>query len=166
MLTKSEPQILAAMLDSTRQLTKFYLEELSDVDKLKSFSFGDFLTNNIQWIVAHITWAEDSLILRGIGNQGISVPWFELFRLGAPKPGLSEVPSYEDSLEKLDLVHQTSMTFLNSLSDATLDQPNHFGRKIMGEDSKRVLLRHCIRHEGVHCGQLSWLARMHGKQII
>ncbi|MCX6639040.1 MAG: DinB family protein [bacterium] len=162
----TEPQILAAVLDSSRQLTHFYLDELKDVDKSRTFKIGDFQTNNVHWIVAHLAWSEDTLILRGVGNDGIAVPWFELFRLGVPSPPLNEYPPFNETFDVLKQVHQATISLLNSLPTEALDQPNNFGRKIMGQDSKRILIHHCIRHEGVHCGHLGWLARLHGLKVI
>jgi hypothetical protein len=162
----SEPQILASVLDNTRALTLFYLQQVEDVDKSRSFTVGDFQTNSIHWIIAHLAWAEDALILRGVGDQGISVPWFELFRFGLPRPPLDKYPPFSETLEVLQRVHQTALNFLNSLPREALDQPNKFGRKILGQDSNRILIHHCIRHEGCHAGHLGWLVRMHGKKVI
>jgi hypothetical protein len=166
MTSSSESQILASVLDNTRALTFFYLQQVEEVDKSQSFTVGDFQTNSIHWIIAHLAWAEDALILRGVGNAGMAVPWFEQFRLGAPQPQISTYPDFDETLDTLKQVHETTLGFLNSLPAEALDQPNSFGRKIMGQDSKRILIHHCIRHEGCHAGHLGWLVRMHGKKVI
>lgn len=166
MPTLSEPQILASVLDNTRALTLFYLHQVEEVDKSRCFTVGDFQTNSIHWIIAHLAWAEDALILRGVGHEGIAVPWFELFRLGAPCPPLNDYPPFCETLDVLKQVHQATLSFLNTLPAEALDQQNDFGRKIMGQDSKRILIHHCIRHEGCHAGHLGWLVRMHGKKVI
>jgi hypothetical protein len=94
------------------------------------------------------------------------VPWFELFRLGAPQPPINTFPPFEETLRVLHQVHQATLSFLHTLPPEGLDQQNKFGRKIMGQDSNRILIHHCLRHEGCHAGHLGWLLRMHGNKVI
>jgi hypothetical protein len=166
MPTFCESQILASVLDNSRSLTLFYLHHAEGLDKSKTFTLGDFRSNSIHWIVAHLAWAENHLILHGVGNQELNVTWFDLFKLGAPPPDLSQFPSYEETFQTLNLVHQKALELLKTTPDETLNSANHVGIKFGAGDSKRIIIQHAIRHEGAHAGHLGWLLRMHGLKII
>lgn len=162
----NESVILADMLDKARSLTLLYLKYLEGVDKTQSFTIGDFQTNNIHWIAAHLAWAEDNLILRGIGDQRMDVPWFDHFRLGSEKPSETAYPSWNDTLDVLYRTHRRSLEVLRALPDQALDAQNHINLKFGADGSKRIVVQHCIRHESAHCGHLGWLLRMHGRKLI
>jgi hypothetical protein len=162
----SEAKVLAELLDNARQLTLFYLEHSKDLDKAKSFLIGDYRTNSILWITAHLAWAEDYLILQGVGNKGLGKAWFKDFSIGSTPRENTESPSYEEIYQTFGKLHKSSLKILLNLSDEALDETNHVGLKFKAGDSKRIIVRHCIRHESAHCGKLGMLLRMHGKKII
>ncbi|RJP78381.1 MAG: DinB family protein [Candidatus Zixiibacteriota bacterium] len=166
MAETSPSQVLATVLDNTRALTLFYLHHAEDVDRARNFTVGGFKTNSIEWIVAHLAWAEDFLILRGVGNQGLDVPWFERFALGAEQADASAYPPFAEAVEILHRVHQRSLELLKTLPEAVLDHANHVGLEFGAGNSNRIVIQHCIRHEGAHAGHLGWLLRMHGKKVI
>lgn len=161
-----ETAVLADMLDSSRALTLYYLKHAEEFDKAKSFTVDGFNTNSILWIVCHLSWAEDFLILKGVGNKGLGVPWFEHFKLGSEYPEASIFPGFDEALTTLNTVHTETLDLLGNTDISTLDEPNHTGMKFGPSDSKRKIIHHAIRHEGMHCGQLAWLIRMHGKRVI
>lgn len=166
MTARPEAQILAETLNSARQLTLFYLKNTDGLDKDKSFAIGEFNTNSIHWMVAHLAWAEDFLVLRGVGNRGLGLEWFEHFKLGSEYPDTSKFPSYEEAFDTLNRVHTQAMELLKTMDDGALEEPNHVGVKFGAGDSKRAIIHHCIRHEGIHCGHIGWLLRMHGRKVI
>lgn len=162
----TESKILAGTLHNARQLTQFYLKHTQDVDVKQRFTLGDFTTNNIHWIVAHLAWAEDYLVLKGVGDLDSRVEWLRHFRIGSGYPDSSLFPAYEETLETFHDLHRQTITLLENLPDTALDEKNHVGLKFGSGDTKRSIINHSIRHEGMHCGHLGWLLRMHGKKVI
>lgn len=162
----TEGTILANVLDSTRQLTRFYLSKTADLDVSKRFEATGFTTNSIHWIVAHLAWAENFLILQAIGNTNSELPWFEKFGLGTAHPDRADMPPYEEALQSFNTIHQQCLEVIKPLNTAELDTPNHLGLKFGNNDSMRMIIQHAIRHEGTHAGHLGWLLRMHGKRIV
>ncbi|MCZ2356456.1 MAG: DinB family protein [Bacteroidia bacterium] len=165
MTANIESKTLANTLNNARQLTQFYLHHTKDVDVEKQFSIDNFTTNNIH-LVCHLAWAENFLILNGVGGKGIKKEWLQNFQIGSDYPDASKFPAYSESLETFDEIHKQSLELLNNLPDKELDNKNNVGLQFSIGDSKRIIINHCIRHEGVHCGHLGWLLRMHGKKII
>jgi len=162
----SEPITLANMLDFTRQMTLFYLKQAGNVDKAKTFTIGDYTTNSIQWIIAHLAWAETYLILRGVGNHDYHKSWFELFAMGKPSPAANKFPAYKEVFSTFNQVHKTAIAIIRDLPDAALDEINHIDLKLAAGQAKRIVIMHCIRHENAHTGQIGILLRMHGKKVI
>ncbi|QQS30022.1 MAG: DinB family protein [Sphingobacteriales bacterium] len=167
MQATGESAILADVLNSTRILTNYYLHKAQGLDFSKRFEVNGFTTNSIHWIVAHLAWAEYFLVLKAVGNHDSDVPeWFDLFSIGAPFPALEEMPSYEEAFQAFKDMHLQSLELIKSVQPEELDQPNHLGIKFGGSDSKRMIIHHCIRHEGTHTGHLGWLLRMHGNKVV
>ena len=159
--------LLAKTLHSTRQLTGFYLKHAEGLDVQKRFTIGNFETNSIHWIVAHLAWGENFLILKGVGNQPMEVKWLEHFKIGSPYPAESAFPDFKETVQTFNQVHDLAVEIVKNLSAEGLQQPNHTKLEFGGGNSNEALLRHAIRHEGMHAGLLSWLLRMHGvKKII
>ena len=161
-----EPEILAQVLDNTRYLTKMYLFREKDIDKEKRFQINNFTTCSIHWIIAHLAWAENYLILKSVGKTGSGKGWFEHFEIGTEYPDKLNFPPFEETLETFNDIHEQSIKLLQELNEEELDKPNHTRLKFGTDDSKRIIINHCIRHEGVHCGHLGWLLRMNGKKFI
>lgn len=157
---------LAKTLHSARQLTKHYLGKSEGVDLQKRFKVGSFETNSIHWIVAHLAWAEDFLILQGTGNKSMNVKWFDDFKFGATHPDKNGFPPFEEAMRTMDEVHKNALDIINNLSAEDLKAPNHVGLKFGPSDSKEALIQHTIRHEASHSGQLWWLLRMQGVEKI
>ncbi|MBL7923359.1 MAG: DinB family protein [Bacteroidia bacterium] len=161
-----EAELLAEMLDHTRQLTRFYLKHTADIDLQKRFEIGDFQTNSVHWIVAHLSWAEWALTLKALGSDVSPAPWFTLFKIGAPAPDPGQFPPYEEVRRVFDETHATALAHIRSLEDATLKEENELGMSFGGGKEKRMIIQHCIRHEGTHTGHLGWILRMSGKKVI
>lgn len=159
-------QILADTVDNTRQLTRFYLRKSEGLDYSKRFEIEGFTTNNIHWIIAHLAWAESFLILKAVADQNIDVPWLKKFEIGTESPGYSDFPSLEETKEVFNDIHRKSLEIIKALPDEGLNRSNHTGLKFGNDDSKLGMIKHCIRHEAMHTGQISWLVRMMGKKII
>lgn len=124
--------------------------------------------NSIYWLAGHIVWAENFLILKGLGGQPSDLKWINYFGLGAEKPLPKVAPPYEEILKEMNKIHMSAIKFMLTLSSEDLDGNNlvnlSFGAN---EDySKRTLLHHALRHEPCHAGHLGWICRMNGIKTI
>lgn len=157
---KTEAQIYAEVLDSVRNLTKFYLSGLKGIDVHKSMEIGEQKFNSPYWIAAHLTWSEHSLLLEGLGAENMNIPWLEEFSIGTEPPAGNDLPDYEDILKTMETVHEKATNKVKSLTDDELDEKNLLGFAFGGSDSKRAIIKHCIRHEPMHVGQISWYLKI------
>lgn len=166
MKNASQGKLLASVLDDSRKLTLFYLKHAENLDKEKRFEIDGFRTCNIHWIIAHLSWAEDYLILRGLGNTNGCYDWLDRFGIGQDFPDNTSFPEFQYTLDCFNEVHKKSLCKLQEIADYTLDEPNSMGLRFGADNTKRKLVHHAIRHESVHCGHLGWLIRMLGSRVI
>ena len=165
--TPNEGAILADVLNSTRNLTNYYLHKSQGLDFSQRFEVNGFTTNSIHWIVAHLAWAEHYLILQAVGNSDAEVPaWLNLFGIGSTYPALEDMPPYEETLQVYNGIHLQCLELIKNLSADDLNAPNHSGIRFGSNDTKRMVIQHSIRHEGTHTGHLGWLLRMHGRKAV
>ena len=126
-------------------------------------------SNNIGFILWHMTRNEDARISRTAGRQGdyeqdlwVSGGWFERFGQPetAPDPGdrlglrSLAIPAPEVLLAYAEAVNAHTARFLVSLKDARLEE--HMG----GRDQQETVsdsLRHVIVHKNNHHGQINYL---------
>lgn len=162
-----ELSTIREFIQRTRELTQYYIHKTKDVDVKKRFVVGEKKLNSIYWLVAHMAWAENNLIIRSTGGPNPEVPWLKLFALGkAAEEGEMNGPSYEEVLAGFEKVHKIAMDHLEKLDPALLDSPNKLDWEIMGSKTIRAVLIHHVRHEGMHTGHLSWNATLHGIKTI
>ena len=82
-MPRTETQILADMMDKTRQLTRFYISNLKAIDPYTPIEFGGKNFNSIYWLTAHLIWAEDNLIMAGTGAKSIAPEWISHYHIKA-----------------------------------------------------------------------------------
>ncbi|MFM1875217.1 MAG: DinB superfamily [Bacteroidota bacterium] len=159
--------VLAQTMDETRNLTRFYAGKLKGENMHRTFEVNGFTTNSPYWILAHLCWAENMLLLQCMGHKGVDIPWLKDFKIGTAK-GVkpSSEPALEEVLSALKEIHAISLDNLAKMSDAELDEDNALGVAFGENKSKRFMAMHAIRHEGTHLGQLSLIAKMYGKQTV
>ena len=164
---KTEANFLADAFESTRQLSKWYLSKLKDVDMRLQFTSNGITLNSAYWLVGHLVWAENFLLLKCLGGKPIEAPWLEEFALGSKlTDDEKRLPEVKEILDKWKEVHAAAMQHVRSLPDEILSQDNPLGMGFGGDNSYRMILHHAIRHEGIHAGQLSWLCKLHHVQTI
>lgn len=161
----SEMKILAHMVESARELTRFYLKHAEEADKHKTHTINGYTTNSILWTVAHLAWSQEYLILKSVANKDLGIPWFELFVIGKEQPATELLPPWEEVLTAFNDVHKGTMELLRSLPDSVLDELNHGDLEISTRRKKRELIVHFCRHECAHAGQIGLMIRMQGKKI-
>lgn len=166
---KSELETLRNMVDVTRQLAHFALKKLDgrEAEFQKRFEVDGRKLNSIYWIIAHMAWAENNLILRSTGGPNPEVPWLKAFALGKPaEEGENCGVPYSEIYAGFKKVHQLSMDHLAALDPANLDAENKLQWEILGAKTMRNTIMHHVRHENNHIGQLLWLVNLHGVKTI
>ena len=160
-------KVLAQTMDETRNLTRFYSGKLKGEDMDRVFEINGFATNSPYWILAHLCWAENMLLLQCLGHKGLDIPWLNDFKIGSAKgekPG--NAPELAEVLSAMKDIHAAALEQLSSMTDEELDKDNTLGISFGENRSKRFIAMHAIRHEGTHLGQLSLIAKMYGKQTV
>jgi hypothetical protein len=165
---KSEAKVLAETMHDVRRLTIFYFKQLENVDVFQRFPIGDSgaYFNSAYWIMAHLAVTENFLLLHSIGGERLPIPWARLFGIGSSGDNPENGPGLDEILKVQKEVHKTAIDFISSLSDGDLMLPSVNGFAFGSEDTRAAVIRHAIRHEGVHTGHLSWLCRLHGIKVI
>jgi hypothetical protein len=159
-------EVLVEAIEEVRNLTLFYLSKLGGKEYFKEFEVEGTKLNSVAWIVAHLAWAEEFLVLRAITGEGAGLKWTDDFRIGAPRPHRDVYPSFNDILNGFQEVHLKAMDVLTRMEDETLEQTNKINLKFQKGDTIKVCLLHHLRHEASHAGHLSWLCKMHGIETV
>lgn len=161
---KTEAQILAEMMDQVRNLTRFYLSKLKGKDEYHQFEVGGKKLNSIYWLVGHIVWAERMLLLDSLGGPKVEAEWAKEFKIGSEPANREGLPGLKEMIDKLKEVHAVALEFLKSMPNEELDKENLFGMGFGGDNSKRMMIQHAIRHEAQHMGHLSTLCKLFGEE--
>lgn len=167
---ESELETLRNMVDATRQLAHFGLKKLEgkkQAELQQRFEANGRKLNSVYWLVAHMTWAQNNLILRSTGGPNPELPWLKAFALGKPADeGENCGVPYNEIYAGFKKVHQMSMDQLAAMNPADLDSENKLNWEILGGKTMRNTIMHHIRHENNHIGQLLWLVNLHGGRTI
>jgi hypothetical protein len=160
-------KVLAQTMDETRNLTRFYSGKLKGEDMDRVFEINGFTTNSPYWILAHLCWAENMLLLQCMGHKGLDIPWLNDFKIGSSKGEKpANAPTISEVLSSMKDIHAAALEQLSSMTDKNLNEDNVLGVAFGENRSKRFIAMHAIRHEGTHLGQLSLIAKMYGKQTV
>jgi hypothetical protein len=162
MPTKPENIVLADILKDVRSLTRRNLTRLSTVDPYKIYEAYGAPLHSINWIAAHLTWAENTLILKGVFDKHLNLPWARRFSFGGEFDPQGDLPRYEEILDAMEQVDQKAQTLLRETSIETLEEKNNLGFAFDNDSTKRKVIYHAIRHEPMHNGQLSWICKLNG----
>ncbi len=165
MKNKTEAQALAEVFESVRDLTKFYLQNLKEEDIHKKYELNGAKFNSAYEILGHLVWTEHFLIVQGVADKSMDIPWLERYRIGFDSAKIEEKPQFNEMLQKLEDVHAEAMKILNELSDEELEKPNHVDATFDQKNTKSAVIKHCIRHEPMHIGQLSWIIKAGGGKM-
>lgn len=157
----TEAQQLMYIFNETRSLSHHYFNKLKGVDLYHVFESEGKPLNSAAWILAHMAWAEYFLLLQALGGPALEIDWFGKVAYGSPMAGKEALPDIDTILATLNRVHETANDFVNNLSAEELEEDNLIGMKFGPNTSKRYMIIHAIRHEGVHAGHLGWLGKLH-----
>jgi hypothetical protein len=162
---KTESQVIADIFDSGRKLSGFFLGKLEGTDMQQEFECNGVKLNCAQWIVAHMTWAEEGLMLRAMGHQGSGIDWLQQFRIGGSAADKSKWPPMQEIMNAFHEVHRITMEFVPTLTQEQLDEKILFPL-FQNERPGRDILYHAIRHDSNHVGHLSWLCKLNGIKTV
>jgi hypothetical protein len=166
-MQRTEANVLADAYESVRVLTKWYISKLKDVDMKREFSVDGNKLNSAYWVVAHLVWAENFLLIQALGGKPFDVEWMKLFGIGSKFPDEGKgLPEMKELLDTWKLIHPAAMEHVRSLSDETLAKDNPMGMGFGGDNTYRMMIQHAIRHEAMHTGHLSWLCKLYGLKTV
>jgi DinB superfamily len=166
MNNKTEAQVLAEAFESVRNLTKFYLSHFNEKDIHKVFEIDGIKLNPAYWLIAHLVWTEHFLIVQGVGNKTMDIPWLDEFGFGSNPDEVQQKPDYKEILNRMDEVHTEAMEILKSTPDEEMEKPNYINATFGQKNTKGAVIRHCIRHEPMHLGQISWIMKLCGVKMV
>ncbi|RPI17772.1 MAG: DinB family protein [Ignavibacteriae bacterium] len=161
-----ESEVLANTFQSVRNLTKFYFSMFPEEKLHEEVCINGKTLNTAYWLAAHLVWTEHFLVLQGVGNTSMDIPWLKEFEIGSTPEKKDSWPSYSEVMETMDKIHEKAMKVIKELPDEELDKENFLGYTFGGVNSKRVMITHLIRHEPMHVGQLSWLLKLYGVETV
>jgi DinB superfamily len=165
MSTPTEAQVLAHMMDRTREYTLSYFNRIKDEDLHRRFVCEGKPLNTAYWLMAHMATTENGLLLMATGGPFSKFSWAKHFTLGAPGLPAEECPPIAEMLEMFHAVHKKAMAHLPTLPAEALELPNRTGLSAIGT-TVRDVITHAIRHEGSHIGHLGWLCKLYGVKTM
>jgi uncharacterized damage-inducible protein DinB len=157
-----ESEVLANTFQAARNLTKYYFALFPEEKLHEEIFINGKKLNTAYWLAAHLVWTEHFLILQGVGNTSLDIPWLKEFEIGSTPVKKDSWPEIKVIMETMDKVHEEAMKVMKELPDEELDKENYLGYTFGGVNSKRAMITHLIRHEPMHVGQLSWLLKIYG----
>lgn len=160
-----EAQVLKKMIEFQHNLTIWYLSLLKETDVTKCFEFEDKKINNLYWVVAHLAHSEDFLLSVALGKAGHNYAWLKRYEIGGSQD-ISPKVSYKELIEVSKEIHQKCMKNLDEMTDEELNKDNMLGLNFAGDFSKRAIIMHQIRHEGIHAGHLSLLCKLNNIKTV
>lgn len=168
MMNKDNPEahLYAEVFESVRKLSKMYISRLDGLDVDKRYEINGILLNSARWLAAHLVWAENYLIIEGLSGKSSGIRWLKKVEIGSKPPDEKELPSLDEIMNAMDVVHESSMKLLLSHSDEQLNEPNHIDATFGGKNTKRAVILHAIRHEPVHAGHISWILKANGVELV
>jgi hypothetical protein len=164
-MTNSRLQTLIETIEFTQKLASYYISLMKEVDPTKTFSIEGKELNSLYWLVGHLAWAEDLLILKGTHGIASANPWLQRFQFGEAQH-IDEALSFQELKLGAQEIHLAAMAHLQTLTDADLDKPNAQNFGFGQEPTNQLILMHFIRHLGTHIGHLSWLCKLHGVKSV
>ena len=158
--------VLSDTYATARQLTRYYLSKLKGFDPHHRFEIDGKKLNSTYWMIAHLMWAEDFLMLRSQGHEGLKIDWLPEFEVGSDAEKTSLHIPFKELLDLQKEFHLITLEHLRNMSEAEFQEENSLGIHFGGETKKRNIAMHGIRHESTHTGQLSIIAKLAGGQTI
>ena len=90
--------IFANMHSKVRDLTRWYISLLKNVDPYLQQGVNGVKLNSVYWLVAHLTWAENMLILKATGASPLDIFWLDHYSLGCDGTLHTQQPDMKEIL--------------------------------------------------------------------
>lgn len=158
-------QTLIETIEFTQGLAYWYLGFLKEQEPLKVFEINGTKLNTLHWLVGHMAWAEQDLILYGTHGKKSNIYFLEDFAISKSGSENTNVP-FSDLIKAVKEVHKLSMEHLNTLNDNDLQKENAYKLSFGMPPTYKTIIMHHIRHLGVHVGHLGWLCKLYGVKTV
>ena len=165
-MSNKEALVLSDTFQKTRDLTRWYLSLLKEVDPYKHWEVNGTRLNSAIWLASHITWAENFLILKGTGGQAVELDWLDNYNIKSSGDLHHNDHNMKIVMAAMKEVHERAMAHLISLSDEKMEEENVLGFGFGGIKTNRMLVIHSVRHEAMHTGHLSWLCKINKVESV
>lgn len=165
-MAKTEAQTLLEAYESVRNLTKFYISKLEKEQLHTQYEINGAKLNSAYWLITHLIWTERFLLIQGIGGKEMEGHWLDEYGFGSEPEKIKTKPEPGEIFKLLDDIHAKAVEIIKSMSDKQLDEPNLIGANFGGKTDKRAVLKHAIRHEPMHVGQLSWILKANDVKMV
>jgi hypothetical protein len=165
-MSNKEAVLLADTFQKTRDLTRWYLGLLKETDAHKQWEVNGVRLNSIIWLASHMVWAENFLLLKGIGGHPVPVDWVEHYNIKSAGTVHHAEHNMKNVMATLKEVHEKAMAHVLTITDEQMGADNTAGFDFGGVKTNRMLIQHAIRHEAQHTGHLSWLCKINKIQTV
>ena len=160
--TMTLKDIILRQIEFTRSLT---LRRIEHFPKDAHFARLPNGGNHFIWLVGHLVWSEDALILTCCGSKSlIPAEMSGFFAYGAKLlEDEDQYPELDQLLDMMGEVHKKVLEFLSGMKDSEiLGDTSQETHPIFKElfPTKLDAIVHAIRHEWYHVGQVSALDRI------
>ena len=118
-------------------------------------------SNNIQWIVCHVTWAR-AMVLARLGDKW-SLPWMQLYARGQKCTDSPDAPSPRAVMGAWDEACERLNTAMEAATEELLDTPAPQPGPPSADGKICGIINFMALHETYHVGQLAYLRSWLGK---
>lgn len=114
---------IAEQIDQTREMTRFYLSQLKNVDPYEVHVIKNKKINPIIWEIGHLTVTQNWLVMYLCKGPAERISWAKIFGMGSsPTSNKKDYPPYDEVRNMFKHIHQKSLHFVSALSNEDLDQ--------------------------------------------
>lgn len=118
-------------------------------------------TNNMLWLVGHMTWAR-TMVMRRLGDHW-TTPWMQLYARGQKCVESPNAPTPKALMEAWDETCTRLNRALESASEEVLDTPASQPGPPSADGKLCGTINFMVLHETYHLGQASYLRAWMGK---
>lgn len=161
-----DANLLADAFEATHGMTRYYTSFLKEADPFKEWEINGQKLNSLAWLIAHLCWAEDTLILKATGGERFECKWLKHYGIGSDGTIHDPNISFKELLDTRKQIHEKAMKHLRTLTNDDLEKDNLIGLEFFGSKTIRGIIQHANRHEAMHVGHISWLAKINGVKAV
>src|SRR5438132_9444686 len=109
-----------------------YTSKLEGLDINKEHKKDSTRFNTPHSILAHLVWTEHFLIIKGLANKSLDIPWLEEYMIGTNPDDAKTKMTFEELMKYREDVHKEAMDIISNLTDKEIDEPNYIEAKFGG----------------------------------